>query len=71
MKIAIIGKTKKIRAKFEKTFRSYGFKIDKKKPNLVLSVGGDGTFLYSEQVYPGISKLLIKPFLQLVNCTAW
>lgn len=29
-------------------------------PDFVISLGGDGTFLYSERKYPGIPKLIIK-----------
>lgn len=38
----------------------YGFVIDNKKPDIVISYGGDGTVLFSERKYPSIQKLAIK-----------
>lgn len=37
-----------------------GIKLVKKRPDVVFSVGGDGTCLFSEQLYPGIPKVFIK-----------
>ena len=55
MKIAIVGKNKKV---LEKEAKKY-FQLSK-IPSIVIAYGGDGTFLYAEQKYPGIPKLLIK-----------
>ncbi|MEM0473607.1 MAG: hypothetical protein QXF88_02710 [Candidatus Aenigmatarchaeota archaeon] len=57
MKVAIVDsnhdyKIKKIVSKY--------FKIVKDDPDFVISVGGDGTVLLSERLYPSIPKLTIK-----------
>jgi len=36
------------------------FEYDEKNPDLVVSFGGDGTFLVSERLYPKIPKLIVK-----------
>ncbi|MBW2970958.1 hypothetical protein KY320_02230, partial [Candidatus Woesearchaeota archaeon] len=36
------------------------FEYNEKCPDFVVSYGGDGTYLVSERLYPGIPKLLIK-----------
>ncbi len=40
--------------------KKLGFKIVKKDPDIVISIGGDGTILISERLYPSIPKLAIK-----------
>lgn len=44
------------------------FEYDEAKPDFVLSVGGDGTYLFAERKYPGIPKLLIKDSDTCVKC---
>ena len=56
MKVAVVSLNKGI----EREVARAGLKISRKNPDIVLCVGGDGTFLYGEQVYPGVPKLLIK-----------
>lgn len=46
-----------------------GFKVVTKNPDIVLSYGGDGTFLRSEHKYPKIPKLLIKNSSTCTLCT--
>jgi len=36
------------------------FKLVKKRPYVVVSVGGDGTLLIAERLFPGVPKLMIK-----------
>lgn len=36
------------------------YTLDSRSPEFVICMGGDGTFLYGEQVYPGVPKILIK-----------
>ena len=43
----------------EKQARGLGFKIDNKKPDLVIALGGEGTFLFANQKYPKIPRLQI------------
>ena len=37
-------------------------------PDLVFSVGGDGTFFFAERAYPGVPKLLIKESATCKKC---
>ncbi|MFH1400221.1 MAG: hypothetical protein ABIH41_01765 [Nanoarchaeota archaeon] len=48
-------------------FVSHGFKRAK-RPDFVISFGGDGTFLVSEQRFPGVPKLLVKNSDMCVKC---
>ena len=41
-------------------YRKLGYRRSPRNPEFVISMGGDGTFLYAEQVYPGVPKVLIK-----------
>ncbi|MBW1839468.1 MAG: NAD(+)/NADH kinase [Deltaproteobacteria bacterium] len=44
-----------------------GIEIDPQRPDFIITYGGDGTILYSEQAYPGIPKIPIlrhREFLQ-------
>ena len=36
------------------------FRLDKRKPDFVFTYGGDGTILFSEQLYPGVPKIPIR-----------
>ncbi|MBT3407256.1 hypothetical protein HN415_01090, partial [Candidatus Woesearchaeota archaeon] len=56
----IIGHNKKSVESLKKLLKRLGFKYEKKDPDMIISLGGDGTFLYSERKFPGIPKLLIK-----------
>ncbi len=56
MKIAIVSKYKnKIRDLVSKYF-----KIVNSNPDFVLAYGGDGTLLFSENLYPNIPKIFVK-----------
>lgn len=57
MKVAVIGLTRKL---IENKLVEYGLKPDKKNPDVVISVGGDGTALYAERIYPGIPRIMIR-----------
>jgi NAD+ kinase len=57
MKIAVAGLPRRL---IEKILPDYGFKVDRKNPDIVISVGGDGTALYAERIYPGIPKIMVK-----------
>ncbi len=60
MKIAVYGKTPESKAQLQKAARKAGFTYDEKKPDIVVSYGGDGTFLWAERKYPGIPKALFR-----------
>lgn len=59
MKFAIVAKTKELEKKYFKHINEIGFKISK-NPDIVICVGGDGTFLVAEEKYPEVLKVLIK-----------
>ncbi|MEI6479767.1 MAG: hypothetical protein WCO21_03020 [bacterium] len=40
--------------------KEHGFKIVEKKPDFIVSYGGDGTLMISESLYPGIPKIILK-----------
>jgi len=55
MKVAVVGLGKKIfEKKLPKDF------VVSKNPEIVFSFGGDGTILYSENLYPGIPKVFVR-----------
>ncbi len=55
-KVAVLGFNKKI---VEKEVLKNNFAIDRKDPDIVICYGGEGTFLYGEQIYPSVPKLFI------------
>lgn len=59
-KIYIVGKNRQNVNKLKETVKKLGFQYSKLSPGIVISLGGDGTFLYSERKYPGIPKLLMR-----------
>lgn len=59
MKIAVVGKEKELLEKYIR--KNYpDFKFVKKNPELIIGYGGDGTLLFSERLYPGVPKVLIR-----------
>lgn len=56
-KTFIFGEDKE---RLEKEVKKIGFLIDEKKPDFVISYGGDGTFLKAEEKFPQIPKLILK-----------
>lgn len=60
MKIAVYGKTPESKKELLKAAKKAGFVYDEKKPDLVISYGGDGTFLWAERTYPGVTKALFR-----------
>ncbi len=56
-KFSIVGHDNE---KVKQTFIGKGYIFDEKKPEFVISYGGDGTLLKSEYLYPAIPKLFIK-----------
>ncbi len=60
MKIAVYGKTPESKKELLKAAKKEGFAYNEKKPDLVISYGGDGTFLWAERKYPGVTKALFR-----------
>lgn len=42
-----------------KELKRQGIEVVNKNPDVVIAFGGEGTFIFSESVYPGVPKLLI------------
>ena len=59
MKIAIVGKDSHVVQYYKKILKKSGF-IYSNKPDIVISLGGDGTLLLAERWYPGVPKLPIR-----------
>jgi len=57
MKVAIVSQNND---DLIKKIKSFGFDIVKSDPDIVISIGGDGTVLLSERLYPSVPKLAIK-----------
>jgi len=59
MKVAIFSKFK-VTEEMENKVKGYGLIYSEKKPEIVISLGGDGTYLMSERMWPGIPKLIVR-----------
>ena len=59
LRFRIVAKDKAVAGKVRKTAVRLGLKPSD-KPEFIISIGGDGTFLRAERMFPGIPKLLIK-----------
>jgi NAD+ kinase len=57
LKVSVVSWTPGI---VRKELKKAGLREAKAKPDVVVAFGGDGTFLFAEQKYPGVPKLLIK-----------
>ena len=60
MKFALIRKFNKSTALLRKQLEKAGHKYSVTNPDIVISVGGDGTFLLAEQNYPSVPKILVR-----------
>jgi len=60
MKISIFGKTPESKSQLLRAVKNAGFVYDEKKPDIIISYGGDGTFLWAEREYPGVPKVLFR-----------
>ncbi len=67
MKIAIVGKDSYVVRYYKKLLKKYGFVLSH-KPDIVISLGGDGTLLLAERWYPGVPKLPIRDKSICYNC---
>ncbi|NCS71592.1 MAG: NAD(+)/NADH kinase [Candidatus Aenigmarchaeota archaeon] len=59
MKIILFSK-KKVSDELKQEVEWYGFKHSENRPEIIISLGGDGTYLRSERDYPGVPKLIIR-----------
>jgi NAD kinase len=53
----------------KRNLQKRGFNIVKTNPDVVISVGGDGTLLYAEREYPTIPKILVKESKICYQCS--
>lgn len=67
MKLAIVGKNKGTVAEYTKLLKKNG-EYSATSPDIVISLGGDGTFLHAERLYPGVPKLLVRDESICVKC---
>lgn len=58
MKFAIVSKNNT--QSIVETINMFGHDIDNKKPDFVITYGGDGAILFSERKYPGIPKITLR-----------
>ncbi len=58
--VALVIKPGVSRSELTSVLKNEDFSLVTKNPDFVLSVGGDGTFLVSERLYPGVPKAVIK-----------
>jgi NAD kinase len=65
MKVALVGKAK---AQLRRQLGRFGLKEDPRNPEVVIAFGGEGTFLYAEQTYPGVPKLLLYHSSSCIGC---
>ncbi len=66
-KVVVVSKYLNDLNHLKKVIKKNGFKYSK-KPDLVFSFGGDGTYLFAERKYPGIPKVLIKDSVVCNKC---
>ena len=59
-KIHIIGKDSVKVEEMKECLESEGYSYVETNPDLVVSYGGDGMFLISERIFPGVPKILIR-----------
>jgi len=48
--------------RLKKLLLKKGFIISAYKPDIIVSFGGDGTFLSCERNYPGVPKILLREY---------
>lgn len=56
-RVTVVGRGRPL---IERELQTYGFTLARKNPDVVITYGGDGTALYSEQLYPGVPKVMIR-----------
>lgn len=69
MKFDVVAKNRDRRQDIQEKAIAKGFEYDPHNPDFILSVGGDGTFLFAERTRPGIPKLLVRDSLVCYKCS--
>ena len=59
-KFAIVGKDFEKVENIKEKLLGRGFEFTEDDPDVVVSYGGDGMFLISERVFPGVPKILVR-----------
>jgi NAD+ kinase len=67
-KVFVFGKDNKKVNRVKSLISGSGFVISKKNPELVVTVGGDGTYLMCERLFPNTSKLMIRDSVVCYHC---
>jgi NAD kinase len=57
LKVAVVSWTPQV---IRNELKKAGLNVVNFRPDVVLAFGGDGTFLFSEQEYPGVPKLFVR-----------
>ena len=68
IRLGIEAKNSQQRKELLKELKKYDI-TPSKNPNIIISLGGDGTFLVAEKKHPGIPKLLIRDSEVCKKCT--
>jgi len=69
VKVGIVSKSKGKKKEIIRFLRKHNLKFTKSKPDIVISYGGDGMFLISEDLFPGVPKVLLRDSKICNNCT--
>ena len=59
-RVHIVGKSPEKVSLLKEKLASKGFYLVEENPELVISYGGDGMFLISERIFPGVPKILLR-----------
>ena len=70
MKLFIFAKNKLVIPYYKKEIKKLGLDYGKDNPDIIISLGGDGTYLLSEHKFPGVPKLLVRDSRICYKCTA-
>jgi len=66
MRVALVGRDA---AELLPLIREIGLEVDEGHPEVVISYGGDGTFLGAEHQWPGVPKLAIRHSRMCTKCS--
>jgi len=66
--IAIVSKPGIDRWAVRKIVQTYGNECVTAGPDIVVSYGGDGTFLFAERMFPGVPKILTRKSARCYKC---
>jgi len=66
--IGVIRKFKRPIKSIKEDIKRWGFKSSNTNPDMIICLGGDGTFLHAERKFPGIPKILIRESLICKKC---